>query len=192
MELTFDDDVVIREAEVSDIPVLASLGASTFHDTFAPYNTKSDIEDYIGRNFSEEQVDLEHKTHGTVFLLATAHGNVWGYAKMRTHEPPEELAGTKAIELERIYAVKDQWGKSIGKSLMRACLEIAGQRGFDTIWLGVWEHNPRAIAFYEKWGFEKFSSHPFHLGKDLQTDVMMKLDLNHKVDSLSRSEKKRY
>jgi ribosomal protein S18 acetylase RimI-like enzyme len=84
MELTFDDDVVIREAEVSDIPVLASLGASTFHDTFAPYNTKSDIEDYIGRNFSEEQVDLEHKTHGTVFLLATAHGNVWGYAKMRT------------------------------------------------------------------------------------------------------------
>jgi diamine N-acetyltransferase len=60
---------------------------------------------------------------------------------------------------------------------MQSCLDYIQQQGCDTVWLGVWEHNPRAIAFYEKWGFEKFGAHDFLLGTDLQTDILMKKKL---------------
>ena len=81
------------------------------------------------------------------------------------------------IEIERIYASKAYLGKHVGKTLMEACLKLAKQGGHNVVWLGVWEHNPRAIAFYEKWGFEKFGSHSFLLGNDLQTDLLMKKNL---------------
>jgi GNAT superfamily N-acetyltransferase len=187
MELTIGDEIIVRPAGLSDVPILSTLGASTFSDAFAPFNTEEDIDDYLNRNFSRAQVELELKTAGTVFLLATHRDNVLGYAKLRTQEVPEVLAGTRAIELERIYAVKDQWGKSIGKWLMKACLDVAQKRGFEAIWLGVWELNSRAIAFYEKWGFEKFGSHAFLLGKDLQTDLLMKRDLNPVAGSLAEN-----
>ena len=38
------------------------------------------------------------------------------------------------------------------------------------LWLGVWEHNLRAIAFYRKCGFVQCGAQPFLLGTDLQTD----------------------
>lgn len=40
--------------------------------------------------------------------------------------------------------------------------------------LGVWEHNHRALRFYEKNGFIAFGTHIFQLGNDQQTDILMK------------------
>jgi ribosomal protein S18 acetylase RimI-like enzyme len=97
---------------------------------------------------------------------------------MKMGEIPAGLNSTKTIEIERIYSTQEYIGKKAGKSLMEACLDVAREQDCETIWLGVWEHNPRAIAFYEKWGFEKFGSHPFLLGTDLQTDLLMKKNLN--------------
>jgi ribosomal protein S18 acetylase RimI-like enzyme len=93
---------------------------------------------------------------------------------LKEGDAPSELIGGTAIEIERIYADKDYVGKNVGKLLMKTCINMAKERGHTFIWLGVWENNPRAIAFYEKYGFEKFGSHPFLLGSDLQTDLLMK------------------
>ena len=86
--------------------------------------------------------------------------------------------GELGIEIERIYVRKEYLGKKVGGLLMKKCLELAQQKGYTLVWLGVWEHNAKAIAFYEKWGFEKFGSHAFLLGNDLQTDWLMKKNLN--------------
>jgi len=172
-----EEQIAIRSASVEDAPLLAELSAKTFYDTFVSFNTEEDMKSYIEKNFSIGQLDRELREEGTTFLLAQIGDSVIGYAKLRRQEQPEGLKETNIIEIERIYSTKEYLGKQVGKALMEACLNLAKQGGHKVIWLGVWEHNSRAISFYEKWGFEKFGSHPFMLGKDLQTDLLMKKTL---------------
>jgi ribosomal protein S18 acetylase RimI-like enzyme len=81
------------------------------------------------------------------------------------------------MELERIYSVKEQIGKGVGAELIKASIKEARDKGFDCLWLGVWDKNERAIKFYEKWGFKKVGSHVFMLGKDVQNDLIMEIVL---------------
>lgn len=172
-----NENITIRTASINDAVLLADLGAKTFYDTFMPSNTEEDMRLYLENNFSTEQLERELKEEGTIFIIAETNGDAVGYAKMRRQEEPEGLNESNHIEIERIYSRKEYLGKSVGKTLMEACLRIGKQAGHKVAWLGVWEHNPRAIAFYEKWGFEKFGTHAFLLGKDLQTDILMKKEI---------------
>lgn len=172
-----DEKITIRPASLEDAQLLAEFSATTFFETFASFNTEEDIMSYIRENFNTRQVTVELQEPGTTFLLAQQYGSVVGYAKLKKREKSEDLSEENTIEIERIYSSKDYLGKGVGKKLMEACLTLATQHGNKVIWLGVWEHNPRAIAFYKKWGFEEFGSHPFVLGKDVQTDLLMKKKL---------------
>ncbi len=159
-------NIHIREATVADVSKLAAIGRMTFVETFADTNTKEDMTRYVQKAFNREQVKSE--------LLDNRNA---GYAKLRTGFEPEELKGDKAIEIQRIYVRNSFIGKKVGKHLMEHCLRISKEKKFETVWLGVWEYNPRAIRFYENWGFEQFSKHSFLLGFDEQTDVLMKRPL---------------
>jgi ribosomal protein S18 acetylase RimI-like enzyme len=91
---------------------------------------------------------------------------------------PKELKGARAIEIHRIYVLQEMIGQGIGKALMERSLALAQLNNYEVIWLGVWEKNTRAIQFYKKWGFKKFSSYIFRLGTEDQTDYLMKKDLH--------------
>jgi diamine N-acetyltransferase len=177
-ELRSKGTITIRIAASGDVPLLIELGVKTFYDTFAELNSKSDMDLYLQANFSEERVMSEVDDANNTFLVAEFNGKPAGYAKLRKSPSPEELKGQNVIELERLYAMREFIGKSVGKRLMDGCLSFAKEQGYATVWLGVWEHNHRAIAFYEKCGFKKFGTHPFMLGTDLQTDNMMKKDIS--------------
>ena len=112
-----------------------------------------------------------------MFFIATYGEIPVGYAKMRTIKKPVELADNNPIEIERIYVLKEYHGQNIGLQLMRKCVEHARTKRHDVIWLGVWEHNHKAIKFYKSWGYEQFSSHIFPFGDEDQVDVMMKMAL---------------
>ena len=113
-----------------------------------------------------------------MFLLAERYDEIIGYARVRNSETPEALVNYKAIEIERLYTDKRFLGKRVGYLLMSQCLQYARENNFDVVWLGVWEHNERAIAFYRKWNFERFGEHTFMLGNDAQIDWLMKKHLN--------------
>jgi ribosomal protein S18 acetylase RimI-like enzyme len=165
-------------ATLEDVDTLVEVGVRTFRDTFAEANTKEDMKLYIAKAFSRDQLILELKDPVSTFILALDGQEVVGYAKLKEEKNRKELDGQDGIEIERIYALKEYQGKKVGNLLMETCLELAKERGYKLAWLGVWEYNPRAIAFYEKWGFKKFGSHPFLLGNDLQTDLLMKKTLD--------------
>lgn len=167
--------ISIRKAGASDAAKLAAIGRMTFVETFAHANTKEDMQQYMSKAFTEKQLLAELAEPGSTFLMAFDRDRLAGYAKLRTSQNPAELKNNKALELQRIYARKSYQGKNVGKQLMEYGLEMAKAMGFDTLWLGVWEYNPRAIAFYEKWGFEKFGEQSFTLGYDTQTDILMKM-----------------
>jgi ribosomal protein S18 acetylase RimI-like enzyme len=166
-----------RLASVDDANTVLEIGTKTFLDTFAEYNTAEDMRLYMEKTFTLDQIKKDILDPSTTFILAYDGQSIVGYAKLREGNNPIELDEETGIEIERIYSLKDYIGKSVGKTLLQACIDIALQRRYKVIWLGVWEHNPRAIAFYEKWGFEKFGSHPFLLGNDLQTDLLMRKNI---------------
>jgi ribosomal protein S18 acetylase RimI-like enzyme len=168
------NDVAWRRATPEDTALLTSLGAKAFYDTFVAMNTKEDMDQYLQENFSVDRLATELNDSNNSFFIAVSNGQPAGYAKTRKIRPPEELNGANALEIERLYAMKDFIGRNVGSTLMQCCLQHARDEGFHLVWLGVWERNHRAISFYEKWGFEKFGSHPFMLGKDMQTDLLFK------------------
>jgi diamine N-acetyltransferase len=167
----------VRLANAKDAETLLEIGIKTFRDTFASQNTSEDMTLYLEKNFTLDQFTNDLNDVNCLFVMAFDNEQLIGYAKLRQGKLPNGIEDTNAIEIERIYSLKSYLGKNVGKTLMQRCLEIALQRGFTTVWLGVWEHNPKAIAFYEKWGFKTFGAHPFLLGNDLQTDLLMKKSL---------------
>jgi ribosomal protein S18 acetylase RimI-like enzyme len=163
-----------RKASEDDAELLCALGIETFRNSFESANTPENMKLYLEQTFSPEKLKQEIKEKGSVFLILNHGDGLAGYTKLRTGHQPKELGNVKAIEIERFYAVKEYIGKHVGKMLMEAAIKYALEHDFKLIWLGVWEHNPRAIRFYEKFGFEKFGSHVFLVGTDPQTDFLMK------------------
>lgn len=176
-------EVIFHKATLSDTEEICLISSQTFSETFTEHNTKADMEKYLTETFNTEKVRAEVNTPGTLFLLARVNNQSIGYAKLRHNN--EAFADRKSIEIERIYLLKEFHHLHLGKALMKECLSFAEKNGYEIIWLGVWEHNPKAINFYKKWGFEFFGSHNFLLGDDVQVDLLMKKELNIDVQNES-------
>lgn len=173
-----EKSITIRKATLQDAKLLCTVGVTTFSETFSAQNTELNMRLYLEQHFNIRRVTEEIRDPNTTFLLACDQDKIAGYAKIRaTAENPEGLHALHAMEIERIYAMKEYIGRRVGKALMEACLRHGSDNGHDMVWLGVWEHNPRAIQFYRKWSFEKFGQHTFMLGDDPQIDFLLKKKL---------------
>jgi ribosomal protein S18 acetylase RimI-like enzyme len=166
-------DLTIRRANANDAELLAELGARTFSETFAGDNTAEDMTTYLATSFSVSQLTIELSDKNSVFLIAEVHGCAAGYAKLHAGPPLKEIDDPNSIELVRLYVSREWLGRRVGEALMRACLNEAQRTGHETIWLGVWERNARAQAFYNKWSFRPVGEHVFQLGSDPQRDILM-------------------
>lgn len=164
----------IRYATIADAELVADISRQTFYETFAEHNTKEDMDIFLNAQFTKGRLMLEVGTPNNTFLLAYSNDEMAGYAKLRDTRHPKSLHSIHALEIARLYAVKDFIGKGVGQFLMQHCLEHACKKEKDTVWLGVWKENERAINFYQKWGFEIFDECDFILGTDLQKDWLMK------------------
>lgn len=160
----------IRRALPSDAAALAEIAERTFRDTFAADNNPDDLEAYIAKAYGEAQQWREIESGTVTLLVEDDHdGELIAFAQLirRASSPHGD------VEIARFYVDKTHHGRGIAQTLMQEAVETARRLGGTTLWLGVWEHNPRAIAFYVKCGFHDVGSHPFLVGTDLQTDRVM-------------------
>ena len=171
------EKVEITQVKESDIEQLQRIGKQTFQETFSDKNAEEDMQKYLNEAFSLTKLTNEIIDKNTLFYFAKFHNEVIGYLKLNHGKSQTELKDDKAVEIERIYVLKDFYGKQVGQLLFNKAIEISLQKKANYIWLGVWEENPRAINFYKKNGFEAFDKHIFKLGDNEQTDIMMKLKL---------------
>ena len=167
----------IRQISLQDLPTLQTIGRKTFAETFAEGNSEENLANYVAEGFSAEKLSAELENKNSQFYFAEMDGRVLGYLKVNSGEAQSENQDHSALEIERIYVLQEFHGKEVGLTLYEKALSIAHERKAPYIWLGVWEHNPRAIRFYEKQGFVKFDQHIFQLGDDAQTDILMKRSL---------------
>ena len=164
---------IIRRASPDDAALLASMGQRTFVDSFGPFNPPADIDAYVATHFSAAQAAAELRDPAVTILLLFEDESAIGYAKLLAGETPPTVHGPAPVELARIYLEQHAIGKGHGSGLLQACLDAASRDGFETIWLGVWQHNERAIRFYERWGFRRVGELTFILGSQRQTDFVM-------------------
>jgi ribosomal protein S18 acetylase RimI-like enzyme len=164
---------VLRRATPEDAAGLAAFGRQAFTDTFGAVNTPEDLALYLAATYGPDLQRAELANPRVSCWLAESAGRIAGYALLRRGPPPSMVPDDSAIELGRLYAGREFIGLGIGSLLMRAALDEARDAGIRTIWLGVWEHNPRALDFYRRWKFEIVGRQPFLLGRDLQQDYIM-------------------
>jgi ribosomal protein S18 acetylase RimI-like enzyme len=174
--------IEIRKVTIKDLDELQKIGRQTFYETFASGNTEENMSKYLEEGFSVAKLTTELSDKNAEFYFATLDENVIGYLKINFGQSQTELKDDKAIEIERIYVLKEYHGKNVGQLLYDKAINIALQKNANFVWLGVWEQNPRAINFYKKNGFVEFDKHIFKLGDDEQTDIMMKLKLTQTSD----------
>jgi diamine N-acetyltransferase len=166
--------IEIRKVLADEVEQLAAISANTFYEAFAKDNTAENMQKHLKEYYSIEKLSAELNDPLAVFLFAVSDYEVVGYVKINEHQKPEAKDLDTPIELERIYSLQSMIGKGVGKALMQAVINTAVEKEKKTIWLGVWQHNPTAIAFYKKWGFEIFGDHVFAVGDDPQMDWLMK------------------
>ncbi len=166
-------DVTIRRATIADAENLAELSATSFHQAFDGSSKQENVDDYVNTALNSAQLLMELQDSNSTFCLAELNGQAVGYFKLIADEVPECLSDRKAIELSRLYVRQEFIAQKIGAALMQKALEEAHTKGYATIFLGVWEHNERAQAFYHKWGFQRVGEHLFQMGHDAQTDWWM-------------------
>ena len=173
------DQIQIRKAKLQDAEMLARLCYQTFWDAFHehPKNAPEDMSDYMEKAFNADTIRAELNEKDSIFLIAEIEEETAGYAKITLGAIEDGITAEKPIELNRLYSHQKFLGKGIGAGLMNKCFEIARKNNCDVMWLGVWEFNPRAQAFYKKYGFYEVGRHIFQLGSDPQTDLLMQKDL---------------
>ena len=178
-------DVIHHPKEVSvspftsldDVTLLQKISQTTFSQAFSSQNNPDDLKAYMDRAFDIEKLTTEIQNPESSFYVATCgkerDSKMMGYLKLNTGAAHL----VDPLEIERIYVLNEYQGRGVGKTLFDTALEFANTHNCQHIWLGVWEHNDKALRFYEKHGFEPFGSHIFQMGPDEQIDVLMRKKL---------------
>jgi len=172
--------IQIEKISAFNIDELQKISRDTFFESFAASTSEENMQHYLENNFSKEQLIKEIENNYSEFYFAILENEVIGYLKINYSAAQTELKDDQALEVERIYVRNQFHGKGVGQQLLDYAIQIAKQKNMQSVWLGVWENNHRAISFYKKNGFVTFDTHVFMLGEEAQTDYMMLLDLINK------------
>lgn len=171
--------ILLFKVDHRELEMLQTISRETFIATYAAQNTEENMKNYLSEYFSKPKLASALSDLNTEFYFAKNQNEIVGYIKLNWGQSQTDLIEQKGIELERIYVLNKYQGNYIGQFLCEQALQIAKDRDFPFLWLGVWEKNSKAIGFYRKHGFVEFDRHVFKLGDDKQIDIMMKLNIEH-------------
>ncbi len=163
----------IRPLAANDISVLLPLAHGAFVAAYGAHNSNDLMTDYANAAFSVPQFEKELSDPDSYFIGVFENELLMGFVKLKHSTAPGCVEAAKTIEIERIYTAASETGRGIGHLLMEAAVDCAKQLQQAAIWLGVWQENSRAVAFYEREGFAIKGEKVFMLGSDAQRDHVM-------------------
>ncbi|WP_223702165.1 GNAT family N-acetyltransferase [Sutcliffiella deserti] len=165
--------IMMKKCTLEDIRDLQTISTKTFRETFQEQNSPEHLNAYLERAYNLDQLTQEIANPSSQFYFIYFNQELAGYLKVNTDEAQSETMDGDSLEVERIYVKRKFQKHGLGKHLMNKAMEIALEQQKKKIWLGVWEDNENAIAFYQKKGFIQTGSHSFFMGDDEQVDLIM-------------------
>ena len=152
---------------------LQEISYETFNDTFKDQNSPDNMNAYLEKAFNLKKLELELSNIYSQFFFVYYNNDVAGYLKVNVNDAQSEEMGDESLEIERIYIKKKFQKHGLGKYMLNKAMEVAMERNKRKVWLGVWEKNENAMAFYKKMGFVQTEAHSFYMGDEEQTDFIM-------------------
>lgn len=163
----------IRQCTIEDATAIQQIGRQTYFETFVAYNTEENMNDYLEKAFADAKIRQELENPHSEFYVIETDGVAAAYLKINQLAAQTEPMDADHLEIERIYVLQEFQKLGLGKLLYDKALERAKKLGKSKIWLGVWENNNNALAFYKKIGFERIGQHSFFMGDDEQIDYIL-------------------
>ncbi len=167
----------LEKCTKASLDALVYLSRKTFIDAFEAVNNPKDFKTYIDFAFNKDKIEKELICEDSDFYFVRRKEEVVGYFKINWNEAQTDIRLPESMELERIYVLESFQGQQIGEWILEEVKKIALRMRKQFVWLGVWQKNLAAIKFYERHGFVKFSTHPYYIGADKQTDWLMRCDI---------------
>ncbi|PSL36328.1 spermine/spermidine N-acetyltransferase [Planomicrobium soli] len=165
--------MMMKKCTLRDLRALQEISIETFTETFKEQNSLEHLNAYLDKAYKLEQLEQELANPSSQFFFIYSEQELAGYLKINTGAAQSEAMGDDSLEVERIYVKKKFHKNGFGKVLLAKAVELAKEQEKKRIWLGVWEKNENAIAFYQKKGFVQTGSHSFYMGDDEQVDLLM-------------------
>ena len=165
-------EINVRNAGPADVDLLVELGKLSFYEAFSEKTAPEDMADHLQTAFKVEDIKAQLNTDQSIFIILEIDASAAGYAYLQPDTPPDCVKDPDTIQLVRFYLRRTYYGRDLGNTLMKACIEEALSREYRSIWLSSWELNHRANAFYKKWEFEIVGRAKFKVGGDIQNDFI--------------------
>jgi ribosomal protein S18 acetylase RimI-like enzyme len=172
--------IFIAKANLATATRLAELGRQTFSETFAASNTPENLAAYLAEAYGPDMQLAQLQDPSITCLLAEMQGQTVGYALLQENSClglPADAPASRQLEIKQLYILEDWIGTGLGKALMQRALDVAQASHATAVVLGVWEHNARAQAFYQRFGFREVGEVAFKLGEDVQRDLIYRKGL---------------
>ncbi|KYG29983.1 GNAT family N-acetyltransferase [Priestia endophytica] len=163
----------LKKCTLEDLRKLQEISYETFNETFKHQNSPENMKAYLEKAFNLEQVEKELSNTSSHFFFVYVDNKIAGYLKVNTDDAQSEEMGDESLEIERIYIKNNFQKHGIGKYLFNKAIDMAMEHNKKKIWLGVWEKNENALAFYKKMGFVQTGVHSFYMGNEEQVDFIM-------------------
>ncbi|SEM85611.1 Ribosomal protein S18 acetylase RimI [Terribacillus saccharophilus] len=165
--------ISIKKCSIKDLQILQKVSVETFTDTFKDQNTPENMKAYLDKAYASKKLENELLNTSSQFFFIYLNEELAGYLKVNTDDAQTEEMNDDSLEIERIYVRSKFQKQGLGKYLMNKAIELATESRKNVIWLGVWEKNQNAIAFYSKNGFVKTGAHSFYMGDEEQVDYIL-------------------
>jgi ribosomal protein S18 acetylase RimI-like enzyme len=166
-----------KQCTQDDIHMLCIFSYRTFKDSFSTMNTPANLKAYLDKSFNIDKLRRELSNQDSLFFFLYADGELAGYLKLNEALAQSDVHDEQALEIERFYVAKEFQGQGMGRELMSKAIEVAKERNKTYVWLGVWEHNEKALRFYKNNGFAPVGTHSFFLGDEEQRDLILRKNL---------------
>ena len=167
----------LQKITKNNVQDLQEVSIQTFTETFKDNNSEKSLNDYLNTAYELTKLEKDLENPHSEFYFAYFNNEIAGYLKININDAQSEKMGENALEVERIYIKKSFKRRGIGRHLIETAEQLAKKYQKNLMWLGVWEYNPKAIAFYETLGFKVIGAHSFFMGEEEQTDLIMSKQL---------------
>jgi len=141
----------IRICTENDVANLIDVSTKSYLEHYT-YLWHDEGEYYIKSNFNYDKLSEEISNPNSVFFLLLDKQDPIGVIKLNVDSATAGFTADLALELERIYFVKEAAGKGFGKEAIAFVMNYAMERNKKIIWLKAMESSP-AVEFYKKRGF---------------------------------------
>ena len=165
--------IQVKPCTIADVQTLQAISRETFDDTFRAMNSPESMDAYLETAYALDKLEKELSNADSFFYFVYLNEELAGYLKLNIGEAQSDEIIDNALEVERIYIRRAHQGAGLGKYLIQLSIDFAREKNKTNMWLGVWEKNEKAIRFYQGMGFVLHGAHPFYMGDEKQTDLIM-------------------